>query len=211
MSPHSPDGVHPLALWAYVFGNEHPVEVEISPGTGTFLLNAARRHPAVNFLAIEHSHSRAVRLEARVLAQQLPNARVLYGDAACVVATLIPSASVAAYHIYFPDPWWKRRHQRRRLFGPSFVVALDRTLVPGGCVYLATDVDEVYALMRHSLSAAGFVPAAGPPPAAPPSAFERKGVQRGATIQRATFAKPAPQPRVYTSSAAPITPAESPS
>jgi len=204
------------AFWRAVFDNDHPVEVEVGSGTGTFLLAAAQHFPAVNFFGIERSYSRAMRLQAVAAAQRLGNARVVAADAACAVSTLIPADSVRAYHVYFPDPWWKRRHHRRRFFTPAFAAALDRTLVPGGRVYVATDVHDMFVLMQRALSAgAAFTP---DPHASPvrlgATAFERKGLARGATITDAVFVKTVSvgPPRLrHTSSAAPITPAESPS
>jgi tRNA (guanine-N7-)-methyltransferase len=201
------------ALWRFVFGNSHPVEVEIGPGTGTFLLAAAARAPHVNFFAIEHSRSRAAQLAAALEARGLGNARVLAADAACVVSTLLPAAAVAAYHIYFPDPWWKRRHHRRRLFTPTFAAALQQTLAPGGRIYVATDVAEVLALAIDALAKCAELTCDGatPPPGRGTTAFERKGLARGASIREAIFVKRSLAQRGHASSAAPITPAESPS
>ena len=206
--------MHPL--WSAIFGTAAPVEVEIGPGTGTFLLTAAGRWPGTNFFGVEHSHARAARLEAAICVRGLANARVVSADAACVVSTLIPPDSVHAYHVYFPDPWWKRRHHRRRLFTPSFATALARTLVPGGRVYVATDVDETFGLILDTLAGCGsfcHIAAAGPSRMAL-TAFERKGLARGATIKEASFIRELgceALPLSQHSSAAPITPAESPS
>jgi len=206
--------MHPL--WQGIFGNDHPVEVEIGPGTGTFILKAAAECPQRNFYSVEHSHSRAASLEAAISARRLQNARVIAANATCVVTRLIPSHSVGAYHIYFPDPWWKRRHQRRRLFTPEFVAALAHTLTPHGRLYVATDVDDVFALITATVgaSAAFAEDPRTPSPRWGPTTFERKGLARGARILEATFinrgdehAAAPPQ----TSRAAPITPAESPS
>ncbi len=199
-------------FWRAVFGNDHAVEVEIGPGTGTFILPAAHSCPHTNFFGLEQSRGRATRLQHAITAHGLANALVINADAACAVATLIPAASVAAYHIYFPDPWWKRRHHRRRLFTAPFAAALVRTLVPSGRLYVATDVADVFALALEALqSAHAFAPiTARPSPRRGPTAFERKGIARGAVIHEATFARNAAD-RAHTSSAAPITPAESPS
>lgn len=179
------------SLWSTLFGNNQPVEIEIGPGTGAFLLSIAAERPERNYFAIEHSHSRAVHLEAAVATRNLCNVRILHGDAACVVDTLIPPASVVAYHIYFPDPWWKRRHQRRRLFTPDFARALTRTLAPMGHIHVATDVDDVFTLMRATLDAnRTFAELANvPSPRTTVTNFERKGLARGAAIHQATFVK----------------------
>jgi len=203
------------ALWHYVFGNSRRVEVEVGSGTGTFLLAAAAHDPLSNFFGIEHSHSRAARLAAAVSEAGLHNACVIAADAACVIATLVPSKSVARYHIYFPDPWWKRRHHRRRLFTAAFAEALAYTLAEDGRIYVATDVPAVFSLALQTLG--DRIELARDPDSRRPrygiTAFEGKGLARGAAIQEATFMKrPAREARrVHTNSAAPITPAESPS
>ncbi len=206
--------MHPL--WSAIFGNDAPVEVEIGPGTGTFILAAATESPDVNFYGVEHSRARATRLQDAICTRGLGNVRVINGDAACVVSALLPAACVRAYHVYFPDPWWKRRHHRRRLFTPAFAAALARTLVAGGEVHVATDVEETFALILQTLAQCGAFSRDGVrrPRRNGPTAFERKGLARGALIREATFVKSTVEPplrRSHASSAAPITPAESPS
>ncbi|MFQ5667048.1 MAG: tRNA (guanosine(46)-N7)-methyltransferase TrmB, partial [Candidatus Binatia bacterium] len=179
------------AFWSTIFGNDHPVEVEIGCGTGTFILAAAARWPRTNFFGIERSHSRAAQVQAGIEARAAHNARVIAADAVCVVSTLIPPASVAAYHIYFPDPWWKRRHQRRRLFTPAFATMLDRTLLADGRIHVATDVGDLFALALRTLNACASL--AREPASISPrmehTTFERKSRARGAAILEATFTK----------------------
>lgn len=181
--------MHPL--WRGVFGNDHPVEVEIGPGTGSFLLPAAQRDPHINFLGIEWSRSRAVRLEHAVSNMALRNVRIINADATCALRTLIPTESVAAYHVYFPDPWWKRRHHRRRLFTPPFAAVLARTLAPAGRLYVATDVEMVFARILESLETVRAFASDrnSRSPRLGRTSFERKGLARGATIYEATFGK----------------------
>ncbi|HEX7407142.1 MAG TPA: tRNA (guanosine(46)-N7)-methyltransferase TrmB [Candidatus Binatia bacterium] len=199
-------------FWREIFGNYHPVEIEIGPGTGTFIVPVARQCPYTNFFGLEHSSSRAWHLQNAIAAHGIANARVIHADAACVVATIIPAESVAAYHIYFPDPWWKRRHHHRRLFTPAFAAALARTLRPGGCLHTATDVDEVFQSILQTLASGGAFArdATAPSPRLGPTAFERKGLARGAVIHEAAFVRNGISP-AHSSSAAPMTPAESPS
>lgn len=201
------------ALWQGIFGNPHPVEVEIGAGTGTFLLSAAAGRRTVNYFGIENARRRAAELEDAVAARRLGNVRVLAGDAACIVAHLVPPASVAAYHVYFPDPWWKRRHHRRRLFTSTFVRDLARTLVPGGTLYVATDVPVVLDLVLETVAVVPeFVHAPGRrSPRTGMTHFERKGLARGAAILEAAFVTPPTRGADQVSRAAPMTPAESPS
>jgi tRNA (guanine-N7-)-methyltransferase len=178
------------SVWSGVFGNDRPVEIEIGPGRGDVLLAFARACPQVNFFAIEHVHGAAERIAERIADAGLPNARVLAGDAACVVRNLVPPASVAAYHIYFPDPWPKRRHHKRRLVTPSFVATLGRTLAPGGLVHVATDLDWLFDAMVRALAQAHFVACDAPPaPARPTTHFERKYASAGTFA--GAFAPPA--------------------
>ncbi len=127
-------------MWRQLFGNDVPVEIEIGCGDGAFLTASATRHPEHNYFGIERSPAKARRLGERLARRSLPNVRTVQADATCLVTTLVPPASVTAYHVYFPDPWPKRGHAPRRIFTPAFVAGLARTLVPGGRLYFATDV-----------------------------------------------------------------------
>lgn len=177
-------------FWPSLFGRSAPVEVEIGSGTGAFLCAAAVLHPERNFFGIEYSASRHARLASDIERRGLPNVRVLRADAACVIANVIPDASVSAYHIAFPDPWWKRRHHRRRLFTPEFVAALARTLRPDGTVHVITDVPRYFSHMVELLEN-HFLrePTAAKRPAV--TRFQTKALARGATIHAASFRKPA--------------------
>ena len=135
----------PPPTWAEIFGNTNPVEVEIGPGKGAFLLALARNHPERNFFGVEFTKRRAFRLASLIERDGPANAVVIHADITCLVQTMLWPASVAAYHLYFPDPWWKSRHRRRRLFHDDFAVALTRTLTPGGTIFLASDVQKYFA------------------------------------------------------------------
>jgi tRNA (guanine-N7-)-methyltransferase len=174
----------PPDCWQQIFANDRPVAVEIGPGRGEFLLSSARAAPARNFFAIEHSASRTREIAAKLDLEQIANARVLCGDAVCLVE-LFPEASVAAFHVLFPDPWWKRRHHKRRLWTPRFVAALRRALAAGGTIELITDVGDYFALAQSLLSAdPGLeVVAVGHPPEVQTS-FARKAVRRGDRLYR---------------------------
>lgn len=176
------------ALWTQLFADDAPVEIEIGPERGTFLLASAAQYPERNFLGIELSSKRAVRLQRSLAETSLRNVRVLCGDAGCVVANCVPPASVAAYHIYFPDPWWKRRHHRRRLLTPEFCIALAATLEPGGLVHFVTDVAELFDYAMKNLGATPELIANSSLPARPVrSAFEQKAVERGSSIYEASL------------------------
>lgn len=134
----------PPPTWEEIFGNTNPVEVEIGFGKGAFLLALARQHPERNFFGVEFAKRWSFRL-ARLIERDGPaNVIVIHADFTCLVRTMIWPESVSAYHLYFPDPWWKRRHRHRRLFQQDFPAALVRTLTPGGTIFLASDVQEYF-------------------------------------------------------------------
>jgi tRNA (guanine-N7-)-methyltransferase len=175
--------------WEAVFGDARPVEVEIGPGRGDVLYAAAAAAPERNFFAIEHLLRAAESLQRGAVRRGLGNVRVLGADARCVIARLVPDASVSAYHIYFPDPWPKRRHHRRRLVSPDFAPHLRRTLVPGGTLTLATDLPDLLKAYARALTGAGFLRlAGGPPPARPTTHFERRYATGG--THHARFVRP---------------------
>ena len=187
------------ALWSSLFGNERPVEIEVGPGRGDVLLAFATARPEVNFFAIEHVRGAVERIAARLDAAGVTNARVIAADASCVVQHLVPAASVAAYHIYFPDPWPKRRHHYRRIFAAPFATAVARTLAPGGVLHVATDLGWLYDDVCRVLRAAGFTRATDTlAPPRPTTKFERKYATSGTFC--GTFGPPphswgAPSPR----------------
>ena len=179
--------------WVVLFGNDRPVEIEIGPGRGDVLLAFAQARPEVNFFAIEHVRGAAEHVAARLRTAGVQNARVLGADAACVVDRLVPSASVAAYHVYFPDPWPKHRHRKRRLVTSSFALAMARTLVPGGAVHVATDLGALFDDMVQVLETAGFIRRDdAPAPVRPATRFEQKYAAAGTFA--ATFSPPIPPP-----------------
>jgi tRNA (guanine-N7-)-methyltransferase len=150
--------------WPALFGEDRPVELEVGSGKGLFLANAAKARPDHHFLGVEVSRKYARKAAERVAKQGLTNARVLPGDARLFLARHVPPASLRAVHIYFPDPWWKARHKKRRVFCEPFVADVERALEPGGDFHLATDVEEYFGVMR-TLMAAHPAFAEQPPPA----------------------------------------------
>ncbi|HUT09419.1 MAG TPA: tRNA (guanosine(46)-N7)-methyltransferase TrmB [Thermoguttaceae bacterium] len=129
---------------AKLFGRSAPLEVEVGTGKGLFLRNAAAGRPETDFLGIEVSQKYA-RFAADALAKrQLSNAIVITGDALRLFGELLPDDSLEAVHVYFPDPWWKKRHEKRRIMKESFVRNVQRTLRPEGVFHFWTDVEEYF-------------------------------------------------------------------
>ncbi len=117
--------------WSAIFGNDRPVELEVGSGKGLFLANAAKANPGHNFVGVELARKYA-RLAAERLAKLgISNAKVWPGDARDVLAHRVPDASLHAVHVYFPDPWWKKRHKKRRVFTDALVVQIERTIEQG--------------------------------------------------------------------------------
>jgi tRNA (guanine-N7-)-methyltransferase len=142
----------PVLVWPGVFGNANPVELEIGIGKGRFLLDAAQRQPEVNYVGIEWA-SKYLRLAlGRAERRGLANVRLVHVDAREFVEFFVGSGSLQALHLYFPDPWPKKRHHKRRLFDASFLDHVERVLRPGGLFWLATDHAEYYAVMTDLLA-----------------------------------------------------------
>jgi tRNA (guanine-N7-)-methyltransferase len=142
--------------WKSIFGRDAPVAVEIGCGGGRTLIKMALAGPEWNFLGVERAGEYYRTLRDRVSRRKLPNLRVARTDAAYLIGQFFADSSVSEYHIYFPDPWPKKRHQKRRMFNESFCADLKRTLVPGGIAYVATDYadyhDEILTRLRAVLA-----------------------------------------------------------
>ena len=133
-----------------VFGDDKPIELELGIGKGRFLIQQAETRPDVNFVGVEWA-SRYFRLVAeRAAKRELANFRVLRDDAAHFIRDTIGDNCVHAVHVYFPDPWPKARHLKRRLIQPWFAREAARVLVDGGMVKLATDHPE-YAVQMEDV------------------------------------------------------------
>ncbi|MCL2625124.1 MAG: tRNA (guanosine(46)-N7)-methyltransferase TrmB [Planctomycetaceae bacterium] len=135
-----------------VFGRRAPLELEIGSGRGLFITQAATAAPDRDFLGIEISKKYA-RLCAMLIAKkQLTNAMMVCGDAQAVLRDIIPDQSLAAVHIYFPDPWWKRRHKKRRIVCEPVIQLIHQKLISGGNLHFWTDVEEYYLAGLQSIA-----------------------------------------------------------
>ena len=144
--------------FAAMFGNTRPVELEIGSGKGTFLLARASARPEVNFLGLEYAAAYARYCADRFRRAELTNVRMLRVEAGVFFKTALAPRSLQRVHVYFPDPWPKRRHQRRRLIQPPLVDLVRRALRPGGQLLIVTDHFDYARHMRRVLhDVAGFV------------------------------------------------------
>jgi tRNA (guanine-N7-)-methyltransferase len=127
-----------------LFGREAPLEIEVGSGKGLFLQNAALMCSEHDFLGIEVSRKYARFTAARLAKREITNARAVHGDGLRVFRELVPANSLAAVHVYFPDPWWKVRHHKRRVLNEAFLKDVVRTLEPEGRLHFWTDVQEYF-------------------------------------------------------------------
>lgn len=125
--------------FAALFGNNHPVELEIGMGKGTFMLSQAERRKEANFIGIEWANWFYRYAADRLRRHNCMNVRCVRADANFFIKEFIPDASISVLHIYFPDPWPKTRQKKKRMVQPSFVPVMHRILVPGGMVKVVTD------------------------------------------------------------------------
>jgi tRNA (guanine-N7-)-methyltransferase len=133
------------------FGREAPVWLEIGFGNGDALRRIAARHPEVNCLGIEVHRPGIGHLLKGLAADGLTNVRVMRADAAEVLREHVADATLARVLVFFPDPWPKKRHHKRRLVQPAFAGEMARVLAPGGLVHLATDWSDYAEHMRSVL------------------------------------------------------------
>jgi len=141
--------------WPRLFGNHNPVEVEIGTGKGTFLTNAARANPQTNYLGIEWANKYYKYAADRARRWDLSNIRMIRYDAKDFIIRHTPAQSIQTLHIYFPDPWPKKRHHKRRLFEPNFVAAAVKALIPTGHLHVVTDHKEYFDIIEPLLARCG--------------------------------------------------------
>jgi len=200
-----PEEPGPLDLTA-LFEREAPVVLEIGSGMGEATAEMAARDPGRNYLAVEVHTPGVANLLALIEERGLTNVRIAYADAVELVRDRLPEECLDAVHAFFPDPWPKARHHKRRLIQPERVALLRSRLVPGGILHCATDWTEYAEWMLATLSADpelvnaydGFAPR---PAHRPVTRFELRGLRAGRTIYDLIFVRrtsvlstPAPAP-----------------
>lgn len=189
-----------------VFGRDAPLVVEIGFGMGAATATVAAAEPGVDLLGIEVHPPGVGALLQRIDADGLANVRIVQDDAVDVLSRGIAPASLAGVRVWFPDPWPKKRHHKRRLLQPAFVRLLAERLAPGGTLHAATDWEPYADAMLETLSAepllantaaeGGFVPK---PASRPETKFEARGLRLGHAVRDLVFVRraspPSPAPR----------------
>lgn len=173
-----------------------PLELEIGSGRGLFLTNAATRLPSRRFVGLELAAKYALDCQTRVEKSGVPNAKFFACDAVAVLDQDVADCSLDAIHVYFPDPWWKSRHKKRRVLNEKSLCNIERTLKPAGSLHFWTDVLDYYEgtleLIDQVTKLKGpfFV---SEPPAAHDmdylTHFERRTRRNGLPVYRSRFTK----------------------
>ena len=184
-----------LDLYA-VFGRRAPRILEIGCGMGETTASIAAAHPQNDYLGIEVHTPGVGSLLKEIATRELANLRVIQHDAVEVVRDMIAPGSLAGIHIFFPDPWPKKRQQKRRLIQPGFVGLLATRLAPNGYLHCATDWEEYAVQMLEVLSgeallanrASDFTPR---PPHRPQTKFESRGLKLGHGVRDLVFLRKA--------------------
>lgn len=141
-----------LLVFKELFGNANPIELEIGCGKGKFLLERALENPSTNFLGIDRIVKWMKRRKERAEKTGLPNIRFVKAEAVAFLTGAVPRESLRIVHLYFPDPWPKRRHYPRRVITADFLRLLHSRLVPGGLLEIATDHEEYFGAMKKTIA-----------------------------------------------------------
>ena len=179
-----------------VFGRSAPLVMEIGFGMGQSLVEMAAAQPDTNFIGVEVHRPGVGRLLHAMLEGEVDNIRVYCDDAVAVLENCIGDGMLDGVQVFFPDPWHKKRHHKRRLIQPDFVKLLCRRLAPGGFLHLATDWENYAEQMMEVLSAEPeLINAAGPgefaprPDHRPLTKFEQRGQRLGHGVWDLLFKK----------------------
>lgn len=181
--------------WTEVFGFDGPLELEIGCGMGAFALEYAARFRQIRLVAIEWRKKWARAVADRARRRKTANLLVIEADARAVVPTLFSPRSLAAIHLQFPDPWWKRAHRKRAVLEPNFTRILVDRLAPEGLFDLRTDVRSRAVEMLATLEEAGLTNPLGPGAFHPfdpndvPSSRERRYLSLDEPVFRARLRK----------------------
>lgn len=141
--------------WNLIFGNDHPVHIEIGMGKGQFIMQFAKDHPDINYIGIERYSSVLLRALQKMEVEPLPNIRFLCMDAS-MITEVFDKEEVAKIYLNFSDPWPKECHAKRRLTSRQFFERYDKILAGNGVVEFKTDNDDLFAFSMEEVAEAGW-------------------------------------------------------
>ena len=177
-----------------LFGNGRPVVMEIGFGNGEATWRMARAEPEVNFVGVEVHRPGVGRLLLKIEEHGLENIRIACEDAVELLQQRVEDASLDGVRIYFPDPWPKKRHHKRRMVQPAFVQLLARKIKPGGILHLATDwapyAEHMLEVMQEAAEFENLSPSGRyceKPDWRPPTKYERRGEKLGHEVADLVF------------------------
>ena len=182
----------PWDLAKYFSDPAAPLEVEIGSGKGQFIHDAALAQPDHNFIGTEIAHKYAAYCAARLIKEGISNAIMFSGDGLQLFREFLPENALAAVHVYFPDPWWKARHRKRRVMQMELVRACEKCLVPGGKLHFWTDVQEYFETALEMMAAESTLKGPFTPDVDPSqwrTHFEKRTVIEGRPVFRSWFEK----------------------
>lgn len=183
--------------WADLFPDRpaQPIEVELGSGDGTFLMDYAHSRPEINLVGLERLMGRVTKTDRKSRRRGLMNLRMVRLEAWYWTRYMVPPGSVSAIHLYFPDPWPKRKHHKRRLVSPGFPEAVEQALTADGRIYLRTDHREYFEQMEEVFGeASGFRRAETPASILNIlTDFERGFLEQGISTCHACYEKIEPQ------------------
>ncbi len=146
LDPRPPD-------WEAAFGRRAPIEVDLGCGRGNYVIERARRSPGIDLVAVDTKRRWIGLIRERAARESLTNLRAIRCDVRCDLPLLFAGGSVSGFTLHHPDPWWKKRHRKRRLVQADFVDQLSRYLVEGGWVYVQSDVPDLAEEIRSAFLA----------------------------------------------------------
>ena len=172
-----------------LFPEEHPLEVELGSGDGSFLVDLAKLKPTHNFIGVERLLGRMRKLDRKAHRAGLTNVRGVRIESSYFLEYLLPLHSAVAIHVYFPDPWPKRKHRRHRLINERFPVLAHQALAPQGKIYLRTDHQDYFQQITTVFASSPlFHPVEIPPDLSSVlTDFEKDFLVRGITTLRAAY------------------------
>ena len=180
----------PLDLLA-IFGRQAPLQVDLGCGDGSFLCELASQNPHRNFLGVEKLAGRVAKACRK--SAHLTNLRVLNAESGYAVRYLVPGASVETFYLFFPDPWPKRRHHRRRIVTNDFLDSVHRALGDNGILRIATDQSDYFReIQRLTRRHSGFTTVNPDDANLPLTKFQKRFIALGASIHRLALRKISP-------------------